>query len=427
MNIAAHNGLAEKSPLQHDIDATLNAFTATMATRTFSPQQTSDLLSGYTFAVKNLYDVRGMTTLAGSETNIDRPPATHDAVAVRRLIEAGAQLRGTTNMDEFAYGFTTENHHFGATRNPHDLERSAGGSSGGSAAAVAAGLVDFSLGSDTNGSIRVPASFCGIFGFKPTFGSCDMQGVFPFIPSLDHIGPFAPNATLLALTSRVIADNMGDARLPDENRVDGGWRVGILSGYFETHRSGDVEDATEQLYAAFPNAKRVELPNAERMRSAAFLITASEGGCRHATALREDYERIAPGTRERLAAGLIVPAEALANAYQVRRDFLNTADSTLDEFDIVLAPSAPCTAPRLGQEWMTLDGQEVPTRASLGLLTQPLTPLGTPIVAAPLPVKNGLPVGVQIMGKRDQDALVLEFTRHLENLGHVKSAPMPKL
>ncbi len=148
--------------------------------------------------MKNLFDVAGHTTLAGAELLSDRPPAASDSWAVRQLHSAGALLSGMLNMDAYAYGFTTENSYYGATRNPHDLSRIAGGSSGGSAAAVAAGLVHFSLGSDTNGSIRVPASLCGIFGLKPTFGRLSRSGSHPFVASLDHIGPFARRVADLA-------------------------------------------------------------------------------------------------------------------------------------------------------------------------------------------------------------------------------------
>ena len=156
-------------------------------------------LLGVPFAVKNLFDVAGLTTRAGSKIERDRPPAHRDGVLVERLEAAGAVLVGALNMDEYAYGFTTENSHDGPTRNPHDLARVAGGSSGGSAAAVAAGQVPVSLGSDTNGSIRVPASLCGVFGLKPTYGRLPRTGTYPFVASLDHLGPFARSAHDLAL------------------------------------------------------------------------------------------------------------------------------------------------------------------------------------------------------------------------------------
>jgi len=153
-------------------------------------------LAGVPYAVKNLFDVQGLTTLAGSRINRDRPPAKQDAVLVARMRAAGAVLLGALNMDEYAYGFTTENTHYGPTRNPHDPSRTAGGSSGGSAAAVAAGLVPIALGSDTNGSIRVPSSLCGIFGLKPTYGRLSRSGTYPFVASLDHLGPFARSAAI---------------------------------------------------------------------------------------------------------------------------------------------------------------------------------------------------------------------------------------
>ena len=146
------------------------------------------LLAGVPFAVKNLYDIAGLTTLAGSKINAENPPATQDATAVTKLKNAGAILVGALNMDEYAYGFVTENSHYGATHNPHDLNRVAGGSSGGSAASVAAGLVPLTLGSDTNGSIRVPAALCGVFGLKPTYGRLSRAGVVLFSSSFDHVG-----------------------------------------------------------------------------------------------------------------------------------------------------------------------------------------------------------------------------------------------
>ena len=152
-------------------------------------------LAGVPFAVKNLFDVAGVTTLAGSRINRERPPAERDAAAVAALRRAGAVLVGCLNMDEYAFGFTTENAHYGPTHNPHDPTRIAGGSSGGSAAAVAAGLVPLSLGSDTNGSIRVPASLCGVFGLQPTYGRVSRAGVVLFAGSLARAtGSSAPSA-----------------------------------------------------------------------------------------------------------------------------------------------------------------------------------------------------------------------------------------
>ncbi|PLR29456.1 Asp-tRNA(Asn)/Glu-tRNA(Gln) amidotransferase GatCAB subunit A, partial [Chimaeribacter californicus] len=174
-------------------------------------------LAAIPYAVKNLFDVAGTVTLAGASLFSQRPPAQQDATAVQRLAQAGGLLAGMLNMDAYAYGFTTENSHYGATRNPHDLSRIAGGSSGGSGAAVAAGLVNFALGSDTNGSIRVPASLCGILGLKPTFGRLSRHGSQPFVASLDHIGPMArSSADLAAVYDALQGPDAQDAFQADE-------------------------------------------------------------------------------------------------------------------------------------------------------------------------------------------------------------------
>jgi AtzE family amidohydrolase len=194
---------------------TFNAFTEITAARARAEADAVDAavaagrdpgpLAGVPVAVKNLFDLEGVTTLAGSAIERDTPPARRDAFLVRQMRAAGAVMCGALHMDEYAYGFTTENSHYGPARNPHDLTRSAGGSSGGSAAAVAAGLVPIALGSDTNGSIRVPASLCGIWGLKPTYGRLSRVGSFPFVHSFDHLGPFATSVADLALSYDVLA------------------------------------------------------------------------------------------------------------------------------------------------------------------------------------------------------------------------------
>ncbi|MFM8899001.1 MAG: amidase family protein, partial [Burkholderiales bacterium] len=191
-------------------DDRVNAFTDKTVARALAQAQAIDQrraqgdvlppLAGLPYAVKNLFDIEGVVTLAGSKINRDLPPAREDAVLVARLNAAGAVLIGALNMDEYAYGFTTENSHHGPTRNPHDLSRIAGGSSGGSGAAVAAAQVPLTLGSDTNGSIRVPASLCGVWGLKPTFGRLSRRGTYPFVYSIDHLGPLADTVETLALS-----------------------------------------------------------------------------------------------------------------------------------------------------------------------------------------------------------------------------------
>jgi amidase/aspartyl-tRNA(Asn)/glutamyl-tRNA(Gln) amidotransferase subunit A len=180
-------------------------------------------------------------------------------------------------MDEYAYGFSTENTHYGATRNPHNLEHVAGGSSGGSAAAIAAGMVPLTLGSDTNGSIRVPASFCGVWGLKPTFGRLSREGVFPFVNSLDHAGPLADSVDLLARAY----DAMQDGKRVAGQRGLKGLRLARAVGYFEDNAEPEVAQRVREACLALGVKKTVEIPEAERGRAAAFIITAAEGGQLH--------------------------------------------------------------------------------------------------------------------------------------------------
>src|SRR4249920_818447 len=251
-------------------DRVLNAFTAVVAARARARAKAVDAaraagrplgpLAGVPFAVKNLFDVEGLPTLAGSKINRDRAPAARDATVIARLEAAGAVLVGALNMGEYAYDFTGENVHDGASRNPHDLSRMTGGSSGGSGGAVAGGLVPLALGSDTNGSIRVPSSFCGIFGLKPTYGRLSRAHTFPFVASLDHVGPLARTTKDLALAydamqghdadDPVCADRRPEITLPALDRGIEGLRIAVADGYFRKGASPEAREATERVAKA---------------------------------------------------------------------------------------------------------------------------------------------------------------------------------
>lgn len=308
------------------VNPQINAWTEVTAQRMLAEADSIDALrrekrplpplAGIPYAVKNLFDVAGHTTLAGAELLSDRPPAASDSWAVRQLHSAGALLSGMLNMDAYAYGFTTENSYYGATRNPHDLSRIAGGSSGGSAAAVAAGLVHFSLGSDTNGSIRVPASLCGIFGLKPTFGRLSRSGSHPFVASLDHIGPFARRVADLAavydaLQGRDPADDFQADKASERTgnlleRGLEGLRCARLGGYFTTWCDDDARAAVDRVAHALGADSELQFADAALARSAAFIISASEGGNQYLTDLRHSPERFEPHSRERLLAGAMI-------------------------------------------------------------------------------------------------------------------------
>jgi amidase/aspartyl-tRNA(Asn)/glutamyl-tRNA(Gln) amidotransferase subunit A len=394
-------------------------------------------LLGVPFAVKNLFDVAGLTTLAGSKVERGRPPANCDGPLVKRMQAAGAVLIGALNMDEYAYGFTTENTHEGATHNPHDLARVAGGSSGGSAAAVAAGQVPITLGSDTNGSIRVPASLCGIFGLKPTYGRLPRNGSYPFVASLDHLGPFARSARDLALSYDAMqgfdAHDAGCVNRPTEPTLasldDGaqGLRIAMLGGYFHAFADDDARAAVARVAAALGTTRSVELPEVARARAAAFLISNAEGGALHLPDLRTRADDFEPLSRDRFLAGALLPAAWVIQAQRVRRWFALRAAELFREVDVLLAPATPCVAPEIGTEWITIQGQRLPARPSLGLLTQPISCIGLPVCAVPVwGVHGQLPIGVQVIAAPWREDLALRVAHELQRLG-VAAAPVAAL
>lgn len=393
-------------------------------------------LAGLPFAAKDLFDVAGLPTMAGSQINGDAAPAAEDATAVERLVAAGANLVGLTNMDEYAYGFSTENAHYGPTRNPHDPARISGGSSGGSAAAVAAGIVPVALGSDTNGSIRVPASLCGVFGLKPTFGRLSRTGTFPFVADLDHIGAFARELDVLAAVYDFLQgpDPRDPACIvqPDSlvepllNRALPRLRVGVLEGWFRQGATEEALAAVDHVAAAFDIVSRVALDGAEAARSAAFCMTGMAGASLHGDRLRTRPLDFDPAVRDRLLAGLLLPAELAFRVRRVRRRFLEEALALFRHVDVLIAPATPCAAPRIGEATIEIGGRPVPVRANLGLYTQPISFIGLPVIAAPVALP-GLPIGVQIIGPPWGEAKVFQAAQQLLQSEHVAAAPVPGL
>ena len=361
-------------------------------------------LAGVPYAVKDLFDVAGLPTTAGSAARAKGPVAEADAEAVRRLSAAGAVLCATLNMDAFAYGFATVNADYGTTRNPHDPARLAGGSSGGSAAAVAAGLVPLALGSDTNGSVRVPASLCGLYGLRPARGDLPLAGTFPFAESFDEIGPFAASLDDLALVWGVLrggaVSSAGTAP-----------RIARLGGRF-------CENADPAQLAAInaiaPDAPLLVLPDVPRARSAAFVITAYEGGRLHREALAADPFAYDPAVRDRLIAGALLPDALYERALAFRAEYAGRIEALIADFDVLLAPSAPCAAPRRDDPMILIDGEMCPARANLGIHTQPITFTALPVLAVPLRRPGKLPLGLQLIGKRGGEGALLRLASELE-------------
>ncbi|WP_413731454.1 AtzE family amidohydrolase [Sodalis sp. RH20] len=417
----------------------LNAWTRVTAQRMLSEADALDALrragsplpplAGVPYGVKNLFDVAGETTLAGASLYSDRAAAQRDAWAVAKLAGSGALLSGMLNMDAYAYGFTTENSHYGATRNPRDPARIAGGSSGGSAAAVAAGLVKFSLGSDTNGSIRVPSSLCGILGLKPTFGRLSRGGTHSFVASLDHIGPMALCCEDLSAVYDALqgidpgdgfqADRPVSPTLPLLDRGQEGLRCAVLGGYFRAWCDADAARALDTVARALGADEEVMFPEAALARSAAFILSASEGGNRYLPALRREPHRFEPLSRERLLAGAMLPSAWYIQAQRFRRYLQERIQPLFAHWDILLAPATPCCATLIGQDTFTVNGQALPVRASMGMLTQPVSFLGLPVVTVPLTIAGGMPIGVQLIAAPWREDLCLRAARALEQSGVV--------
>ncbi len=424
-------------------DPVLNAFTAITDERARARVKAIDHdrtkghalgpLAGVPFAVKNLFDVAGLPTRAGSKINRDLPPAARDAALIERLEAAGAVLVGALNMGEYAYDFTGENVHDGPSRNPHDPARMAGGSSGGSGAAVGGRLVPLALGSDTNGSIRVPASLCGIFGLKPTYGRLSRARTFPFVASLDHLGPFARTVADLALAYDAMQGHDPDDPVCVEQPAEpvtplvaggvDGLRVAIAGGYFRKGMFPEAQIAVERIAAALRVDREIEIPEAARARAAAYVIAATEGAALHLDRLRTRARDFDPAVRDRLIAGAMVPATLVNKAQKFRRWYRARVLEMFKEVDVVIAPSTPCTAPLIGQQTFVLDGVELSVRANLGIYTQPISFIGLPVVAVPVPL-DPLPIGVQIIAKPWREDVALRIAHRLEQMG-VAATPPP--
>jgi 1-carboxybiuret hydrolase len=422
---------------------TLNAFTAVTRERALAKARAIDdalahgrplgPLAGVPFAVKNLFDIAGIPTLSGSKINRERAPAVADATLIERLQAADAVLVGALNMGEYAYDFTGENVHDGPSRNPHDTARMTGGSSGGSGGAVAGGLVPLSLGSDTNGSIRVPSSFCGLFGLKPTYGRLSRARTFPFVASLDHVGPLARTAHDLALAydtmqgpdseDPVCTKRPVEPTLPGLDRGASGLRVAVAGGYFTRGASQEALAAVARVAKALGASREVELPEAARARAAAYVISAAEGASLHLSRLRTRAVGFDPAVRDRLIAGALVPASLVMKAQKFRRWYQAKVLEVFQGVDAILAPATPFVAPRIGQQTMMLDGAEVPLRPNIGIFTQPVSFIGLPVVAVPVPL-HPLPIGVQVIAAPWREDVALRIAHALESEG-VAVAPRP--
>lgn len=424
------------------LNPAINAFTDVTAQRALGQARGIDAarargetlgpLAGVPFAVKNLFDIEGLPTRAGSKINRERAPATRDGELVERLSAAGAVLLGGLNMGEYAYDFTGENAHDGACRNPHEPSRMAGGSSSGSGAATAAGLAPISLGSDTNGSIRVPSSLCGIFGLKPTYGRLPRTRSFPFCDSLDHLGPFARDVTDLALAYDLLqgpdahdpacAQRPAEPCLPGLNAGAAGLRIAVATGHFSTEGMPEAQTAVAAVAQALGASRTIDLAGAALARAAAFLITNGESAAFHLDRLRARADDFDPDTRDRFLAGAMQPSAWYIQAQRVRRWFHDQVMRAFEDIDLIVAPATPCVAPLIGQTTLDLRGESVPLRPNLGIFTQPISAIGLPVAAVPV-FGPGLPIGVQLIAAPWREDLCLRAAFALEQAGVCAARP----
>ena len=399
-------------------------------------------LAGVPFAVKNLYDIDGVVTLAGSKINADNAAAEDDAQLIKRMEAAGAILVGGLAMGEYAYDFTGENEHYGACCNPWDTGRMTGGSSSGSGSATAAGLAPISLGSDTNGSIRVPASLCGLFGLKPTYGRLPRTGTYPFSDSLDHLGPLSRTVEDLVLAFSVLQDasvDSGSDIEADSTRAESdpahadkpaanlasidqfdlcSLRVARAGGFFDCSQFPQADAAVSQVCEALNANQEIPLEGAEIGRAAAYLITNCEGSALHRDRIINRVEDFDKDTRERFLAGALLPSSWYLRAQSARRWWQEQMLEVFESVDLIIAPATPCSAPMLGTTTLKIGDKEELLRPNLGIFTQPFSCIGLPVVSVPIWTQGyELPIGVQLVAPPWREDLCLAAAAILEKSG----------
>ncbi len=412
-------------------DGSLNSFITLLETESLAAARAADAeirrgdfrgpMHGDPFGLKDLYYTKGVRTTVGSKIMRDFVPD-YDAVVVEKLRNAGAIIMGKLQMHEFAFGATSENPHFGAAHNPWDTERITGGSSGGSGSAVAAGQVMAALGSDTGGSVRIPASLCGIVGLKPTFGRVSRTGVFPLSWSLDTVGPMTRTVRDAALVLNAIAghdpgDPMSSDR-PSEDFTAGltgdvsGIRIGLPREFFfdgvDSEAHAAVTDAAGVLEAAGARVVEVSVPAAEQSIPIGRAIMGPESAEVHVETLRDHADDIDPKVRARLEEGADAKAVDYIKALHSKRDYTEQMEDATKDVDVLLSATTPAAATRIGAEEVVIDGKPWSPLLLFPDKTRPFNINGVPAVSLPCGfTSEGLPIGLQIAGRAFDEATVL--------------------
>jgi len=372
-------------------------------------------LHGVPYALKDVFCTRGICTTVGSKIFADHIPD-HDSAVYERLTEAGAVLIGKAGLQEFAYGITCNNPHYGAIRNPHDPERIPGGSSGGSGVAVAAGMVFFAMGSDTGGSIRIPASFCGCVGLKPTSGRVSRYGVMPLDFSLDHMGPLTRTAADAGLVLQAVAgfDSRDDtsSRQPVANYKTnpipaGGLRIGVPSNFYSDRVLPEVAAAFEAAVARMGGKiVPIRVPNPAEINAVSRVILLAEASAALGPYLhrRDDF---GADVIALLDQGRLIAATDYINAQRLRRVYQREWAKVWHHVDAILTPTSPITAPKIGQTTVEIAGETEDVRLAATRFVRAINVIGLPAISVPIPAAGPLPVGLQIIGKPFDESTLL--------------------
>ncbi|MDA4119991.1 MAG: amidase [Thaumarchaeota archaeon] len=391
-------------------------------------------LDGIPVAVKDIIYIEGVRCTAGSKI-LANNVATYDAPIVKKLKEAGAVIVGTTNLHEFAAGVTSENPHYGPVRNPWDASHIAGGSSGGSAAAVAAGLAVTALGTDTAGSVRIPAALCGVLGLKPTYGRVSRLGVIPLAASLDTVGVISSSAWDAAATLQVIAghekDDVTTVDSQGSDYINGlslpfqGARIGVVRSYARDLVDPRVEENFSKFISKLVEigctAHDVEIEDMDQIYDRWLLIRRAEATAFHLGWLESSPELYGEDVRKLMELGKDVRAVDYVNALNARPSMIERFVNSMKGLDFLALPSTCVPAPLIGQPRVNIKGKEVEVYSALNRLTLPFNYLGFPALSIPSGFVGGLPVGAQVVGRLFDEAGVL----HLGHTFDKKFGPHP--
>lgn len=418
------------------LDPALNAFISVRAEEALAESEALEraggergVLWGVPVGVKDVIDVAGVPTTAGSRILADSVPA-RDARVVERLRAAGAIVVGKLNTHEFAYGALTTSPHFGPARNPWDEERVCGGSSGGSGCAAAAGLVPATLGTDTAGSVRIPACFCGVTGVRPTTGRVSNRGVVPVAWSFDTVGPLARSAEDCARVLEAIAGvdpedptTSGEPVPAYSAELGGGiagLRVGVVGALFEGAIDGAVaaalRSAVAELARAGARVTEVEIPFLEHFGTAQQAIQFAEATTVHLPWLRSRLAEYGDDVRARLLTGLFLSPETPVIGQRGRRLAHEAFTTAMRDVDLLVAPTMPVLPPRIGEDVVTVNGETIPYRLSLIPYNSPWSCVGAPVASVPAGFVDGLPVGLALVGRRFAEVLVLRAAHTFQQL-----------